>query len=61
MVNISTSADSLKVFLEEEVTKIVNEGHLMPFHIQYGEKGTMSGGVRHEFDEPWIMMMTLMS
>lgn len=54
VIDISTGANKLKSKLEEEVSKIITAGHLMPFRVQYGE-----GGERIMFNEPWIMMLIL--
>ena len=59
--NISQNADRLINRLEQEVTKIINAGHLMPFRMQYGEQVRYYPAPSHEneFDEPWAMMFTL--
>ena len=59
--NIPQNANILISKLEEEVTKIINTGHLMPFRMQYGEDPRYYPVPSHEneFDEPWTMMFTL--
>ena len=59
--NISPEADQLLVRLEEEIIKIINTGHLMPFRMQYGERPRQYPAPSHEyaFYEPWGMMLTL--